>query len=165
MKSIIAGIIFTSLAATVFAADTNNLAIIPWPQQVTLQSGAFKLTPDTRVYVDSASRETGAFLTERLRPSTGYTFKTHTKFFSGVAIQGGILLTIRNASTNLGAEGYELTVAPDSVVVRARTQAGLFYGVQTLLQLLPPEIFSTQRVAQADWQVPCVQIEDWPRFK
>jgi len=75
MKSIIAGVIFTSLAATVFAADTNHLAIIPWPQQVTLQSGAFKLTPDTRVYADSASRGTATFLTGRLRPSTGYPCK------------------------------------------------------------------------------------------
>jgi len=165
MKSIIAGVIFTSLAATVFAADTNHLAIIPWPQQVTLQSGAFKLTPDTRVYADSASRGTATFLTGRLRPSTGYPFKTRTKSISGAAIPGGILLTTRNASTNLGPEGYELIVTPDSVVIRAPAQAGLFYGVQTLLQLLPPEIFSTNLVTGTDWQMPCVQIKDWPRFQ
>jgi len=49
-------------------------------------------------------------------------------------------------------------------VIRAPTQAGLFYGVQTLLQLLPPEIFATNPVSQVVWQVPCVRIEDWPRF-
>ena len=105
------------------------------------------------------------FLTERLRQSTGYPFKTRTKFFSGKAVKGGILLTTKDANTNLGAEGYELTVTPDSVVIRAPTQAGLFYGVQTLFQLLPPEIFSSNVVRDVDWQMPCVQIEDWPRFK
>jgi len=165
IKSSITGILLCLTAVAVSAADTNRPAIIPWPQQVTLEAGVFRLTPDTRVYVDSASRKTGKFLTERLRPATGYPFKTHTKFFSGGAIKGGILLTTKEANTNLGPEGYDLAVAPDSVVIRAPTQAGLFYGVQTLFQLLPPEIFSTNLVTNVDWQMPCVQIEDWPRFK
>ena len=165
IKSSLTGILLCLTAVTAAAADTNRPAIIPWPQQVTLEAGVFRLTPDTRVYVDSASRKTGKFLTERLRPATGYPFKTHTKFFSGGAIKGGILLTTKEANTNLGPEGYDLAVAPDSVVIRAPTQAGLFYGVQTLFQLLPPEIFSTNLVTNVDWQMPCVQIEDWPRFK
>jgi hexosaminidase len=167
IKSPIAGIFLgLSLAATsIFAADTNGPAIIPLPQKMELHAGTFKLTPDTHIYVDSASRATGKFLTERLRPATGYPLKTSTKFFGGAAIKGSILLTTKNADTNLGPEGYELSVAPDSVVIRAPTQAGLFYGVQTLLQLLPPEIFSANLVTNVDWQIPCVQIEDWPRFK
>jgi hexosaminidase len=164
-KSAGAGIFLCLLAGTLFAADTNGLAIIPWPQQVTLRAGAFKLTPQTRIYVDPASRQTATFLTARLRQSTGYPFKTRTTFFSARAVAGGILLTTRAANTNLGPEGYELTVAPDSVVLRAPTHAGLFYGVQTLFQLLPPEIFSSNVVRAADWQMPCLQIEDWPRFR
>ena len=120
---------------------------------------------DTRIYVDSGSRATEKFLTDGLRPSTGYPLKTSIKYFGGAAIPGGILLTTKNADTNLGPEGYELTVASNSVVIRAPAQAGLFYGVQTLLQLLPPEIFSSNLVSNVAWQIPCVQIEDWPRFK
>ena len=164
-KPAVAGIFLCLMAGTLFAADTNGLAIIPWPQHVTLRAGAFKLTPQTRVYADPDSHQTAAFLTARLRQSTGYPFKTRTTFLSARAIAGGILLTTRAANTNLGAEGYELTVAPDSVVLRAPTQAGLFYGVQTLFQLLPPEIFSSNVVQAADWRMPCLQIEDWPRFR
>jgi hexosaminidase len=138
-------------AATTAAASSPDLAIIPRPQEVTLTAGAFTLTPDTRIYADSASGTTAAnFLTARLRPATGYPLTTLTNFICRKPIPGGILLTTKDARTNLGAEGYDLTVAPDSVVIRAPTQTGLFYGVQTLLQLLPPEIFSTNRVTNVD---------------
>jgi hexosaminidase len=155
----------TLAATSVFAAETSGPAIIPLPQKMELRDGAFQINADTRVYVDSGSRATGNFLTQRLRPATGYPLKTSTKYFGSAAIPGGILLTTKNAETNLGPEGYELTVASNSVVIRAPTQAGLFYGVQTLFQLLPPEIYSSNRVDNVAWEIPCVQIEDWPRFK
>src|ERR1039458_3576565 len=142
MKSKIVATFFLFLAAAVFASNADDPAVCPLPQKVERHAGAFKLIADTRIYVDSASRATGKFLTERLRPATGYPFKTSTKFFGGAAIPDGILLTTKNADTKLGPEGYELTVATNSIVIRAPTQAGLFYGVQTLFQLLPPEIFS-----------------------
>ncbi len=104
-----------------------------------LRAGAFQLTAATRVYADSASQATATFLTAGLRPATGYPLKSSTKYFGSAAIPGGILLTTKNADTNLGPEGYELTVASNSVVICAPTQAGLFYGVQTLFRLLPPQ--------------------------
>ncbi len=165
IKSAINVLIFLLQTATSFAAGSNIPSIIPLPQKMEMRDGAFHLTDHTTIYVDSASRETAPFLAERLRPSTGYPLKVATTRHTDAAIAGRILLTTENANTNLGPEGYELTVAPDSVVIRAPAQAGLFYGVQTLLQLLPPEIFSSNRVQNVDWQIPCVQIKDWPRFK
>jgi hexosaminidase len=155
------------LLATVsaFADEIKNPAIIPEPQKMTLQPGTFTLTSGTSIYSDSASRPTVKFLTERLRPSTGYPLKTHREFFNNAAVPGAILLTTKNADTHLGPEGYELTVSSNSVVIRAPTQTGMFYGVQTLFQLLPTEIFSTNLVGHMVWQIPCVQIEDWPRFQ
>jgi len=152
------------LAATVLAADTNELALLPLPQQIARSDGAFALTPQTQIRADWGSRQTARQLAQCLRPATGYPLKVKTKWFSSAAIPAAIFLTTRDASTNLGPEGYELTVNTNGVVIRAPTQAGLFYGVQTLLQLLPPEIFSSNVVAAAGWQMPCVQITDWPRF-
>jgi hexosaminidase len=57
-----------------------------------------------------------------------------------------------------------LAVNRANVVIRARTAAGIFYGTQSLLQLLPPEILSTNVVTNVDWQIPCVEIQDKPRF-
>jgi hexosaminidase len=162
-----AGMLLALWAATaaVSAAGASLPAIIPLPQKMTLSEGAFTLTADTRVYVDLGSRETANFLTAGLRPATGYPFLLGTQALAGAASPDGILLTTQNADTNLGPEGYALTVQSNSIVIRAPTQAGLFYGVQTLFQLLPPEIFSTNLVQDVAWQVPGVQIQDWPRFK
>jgi hexosaminidase len=164
MKLKIIAAFFLFLTIGVFAGNAAAVAIMPLPQKMTPQDGAFKLTADARIFADSASQPTANFLKERLQPATGYSLKTRTKFSAAAAIAGGILLTTKNANTNLGLEGYELTVATDSIVIRAPSQAGVFYGVQTLLQLLPPEIFATNLAAHADWQIPCVRIEDWPRF-
>jgi hexosaminidase len=165
MKIKVTTLIFLSFTTGIFAASTNTLDVIPLPQKIERRDGAFQLTANTRVYADYDSRATGDFLTQRLRPSTGLPLNAGVKFFGSATVSGGILLTTKNADTNLGPEGYELTVATNSVVIRAPTQAGLFYGVQTLLQLLPPEVFATNLVANLAWQIPCVQIQDWPRFQ
>lgn len=149
--------------ATTLAARASNLALIPWPQQVQAMDGSFALTPQTRIYADWSSHKTAEFLTRRLRTSTGYPLKIHWKPFGAIP-KNAILLTTKNANTNLGLEGYKLLVNTNSIVISAPTQAGLFYGSQTLLQLLPPEIFSTNTVANLQWQTPCIQIADWPRF-
>jgi hexosaminidase len=151
-------------AATIFAADKENLALIPLPQKVERQAGAFQLTANTCVLSDFGSRQAAAFLAGKLDGATGYPIKNGWKLFSSSPVANAILLTTKNVDTSLGAEGYELSVATNSIVIRAPTQAGLFYGVQTLLQLLPPQIFSSNVVGDATWKIPCVQISDWPRF-
>jgi hexosaminidase len=165
MKSTIATLCLSLLTAAVFAQASNVPAIIPLPQSMELRDGTFQITAGTHVYRDHDSRATARFLNERLRTSTGFQIEGSRRFFDSAAIPGAILLTTQNADTNLGPEGYELTVTTNSVVIRAPAQAGLFYGVQTLFQLLPPEIYSTNQVENVSWQIPCVEIKDWPRFQ
>ena len=163
MKSQITGIVFSWLVAAGIAVATNPPSILPAPQKMVVGAGQFKLTPATRICTDAASRATGEYLATQLRQSTGYKFKVIAA--KKGAVKGDILITTANAKTNLGAEGYELNVATDSVVIRAPEPAGGFYGVQTLLQLLPPEVFAAKPVKGVAWTMPCVQIEDQPRFK
>jgi hexosaminidase len=158
-------IVLCLVAATVSAADANNSAVIPQPQQITQEPGYFALTSDTPISTDRASRKTATFLIVRLHSSTGFPFAARVKSFPDPQIANGIVLTCKNADPQLGPEGYELTVSSNSIVLRAPTQAGLFYGVQTLLQLFPPEIFSSNVVANVNWQMPCLHIRDWPRFQ
>lgn len=155
-------VVVTFWTTITFAVTTNDLALIPQPQMVQRFAGSFILTPDTRISADKSSRQTANLLAQRLRQSTGYALKIRR--VSGSPSINAILLTTENANTNLGAEGYELTVSTNSIVIQAPTEAGLFYGSQTLLQLLPPEIFSSNVVSET-WQVPAVYILDWPRFQ
>ena len=145
---------------TALAAGRPVPAIIPLPEKIESRGGTFVLGLKTAIVVDSASRDTGEYLARRLRQSTGYPFPVR----GGVA-SGGIVLTTQAARSDLGPEGYELAVTRGSIVIRASEQAGIFYGVQTLLQLLPPEVFASQTITNVDWEVSCVRIEDQPRFR
>ena len=168
--------VFPGLASLLAASDAFAAApaIIPLPQQMQVRPGVFTLCSappisgaparaTRKILVDGASVETGQYLATVLFRGTGCQFAVVTNAASG-PIRGALLLTTVNALSGLGAEGYELIVAPDSVVIRAPTQAGLFYGVQSLLQLFPPQILSPRAVAGVAWTAPCVYIQDQPRF-
>lgn len=168
----VVGPAFFSLSAA--AALALSPAIIPMPNSMQVRSGVFTLCPSlpvfaapgraaTAILVDSPSLETGQYLAAMLFRSTGFQFTVSTNGAAG-PVRGAILLTTVNALSSLGPEGYELTVAPDSVVVRAPAQAGVFYGAQSLLQLFPPQIFSPQPAPGVTWVAPSVYIQDQPRF-
>ena len=148
MKKILLLAILLTPLMTVCAATPGEPAIIPVPEHIERGEGVFNLTPATRIYVDSASRETGEYLAGYLRKSTGYPFKISTASAAESSEKGAILLTTQKANRGLGAEGYELSASRAAVVIRAPEQAGVFYGVQSLLQLLPPEIFSCEAGGQ-----------------
>jgi hexosaminidase len=174
MKKIISGAIILLAALAMPDGLAATPSIIPLPQQMQFRPGVFTLFPLqsqpatpghplVKIYTDPVSQNTGEYLAEKLFKSTGQQFLVTTTS-SGGPIRDGILLTTVNANTNLGLEGYELTVAPDSVVIRAPTTAGAFYGVQSLLQLLPPQVLSLQPVTNVAWTVPCVYIFDQPQY-
>lgn len=151
-------------AAAVLAGETGSPALIPAPEKMERRPGQFTLRPDTRILVDKRSAKTGRYLAEQLRKSTGYQFKVSTGK-NADAIAGAIIFTTADAKKDLGAEGYQLVIATNSVVIHAAEPAGLFYGVQTLLQLLPPEVLAARPSYPVAWTAPCVQIEDQPRFQ
>ncbi len=161
----------TPILGTVMASAPK---IIPLPVTLQNRPGVFCLCPSQhypaapaqasmQILVDGASQQTGQYLAASLFKSTGYQFQLVTSTATN-AVKGAILITTSNAIPSLGTEGYELTVAPDSVVIRAPAQGGTFYGVQSLLQLLPPQIYSQRIVPNVPWVAPCVYIQDYPSF-
>ena len=153
-----------SLAPACAVAANSTPALIPLPQKMECRKGVFRLLPKTQIQVDPASQATGEYLADRLRRGTGYQLSVVSRAKPRAA-KGALILTTRDAKAALGPEGYELTVTPKSVVIRASGQAGMFYGVQTLLQLLPPEVLAPNSIPGWEWTIPCVQIQDQPRFK
>ncbi|MDQ3996753.1 MAG: beta-N-acetylhexosaminidase [Gemmatimonadota bacterium] len=140
----------------------NVIAVIPQPTRLTPGSGEFVITSRTTVWADDASAAIGRQLAASLAPATGFMLEVR----SGADAPPGSIQLRQDTSLapGLGREGYRLDVRPDGVVAQAAEPAGLFYAIQTIRQLLPPEIFRSSQVAGLTWSMPAVTIEDVPRF-
>ncbi len=150
------------LACVVLVAGVQDtaLAVIPRPVHMTRGTGTFTLTTRTVIVADRATRDIGYRLADWLQPATGYRISVGAA--AGAA--GTISLGLDPTLSRLGEEGYRLSVTPARITIRAYRPAGAFYAVETLRQLLPPDIFRAAPGAEVSWTVPAVAIEDWPRF-
>jgi len=135
--------------------------IIPLPAKFESLVGIFLLTPATVILTDPANQKNAASLQRLLTLPTGYPIQIRGDEHKG---KNAILLQLDQGLGSLGEEGYQLEVLPDSVVVRAFRTPGIFYGIQTLRQLLPIEIEDRTPVPGVKWFIPCLRIEDKPRF-
>lgn len=135
--------------------------IIPKPFELHSKEGFFNLQPGTIIIADSQNERNGAYLRDLLEPSTGYSLSFQSDFGPR---ENSITLKIDPALTDLGEEGYALNIEEERVIIRASTAKGVFYGIQTLRQLLPVEIESRKTPTGIIWQIPCCQIRDYPRF-
>jgi hexosaminidase len=136
--------------------------IIPRPSKVTARSGRFTLTSRTVIWTDARSAALGRQLARLLEPATGWTLPVRT---GAAPSDSRIVLRRDPALARLGAEGYRLDVRPGVVTVRAPAAAGIFYGIQSIRQLLPPEIFREAPMAGVRWTMPAMTVEDSPRFR
>jgi len=144
------------------AAAGAGPGIVPRPVRMTASDGVFRITRDTVVVADGEAGAEAVKLVDALAPAMGFRLRLVE---GGTARAGAIGLSLDpSLMAETGPEGYTLSVTAGGVDLRAAGPAGLFYGIQTLRQLLPPAIFRHAPVAGVEWVVPCVQITDTPRF-
>ena len=137
-------------------AYNQGINLIPAPVSLQQQDGKFNLTSGTTFQVTSEEgKAVATFFANKLKSSTGFDLAVSET-------EGDIKLVI-DPALEMNEEGYKLEVTPQVINVTAKTPAGLFYGMQTVLQLLPAEVES-KSVVKTDWTLPCVTIEDAPRF-
>jgi hexosaminidase len=162
MKKIIAAAFILFVSTVSVAQQERSISIIPQPASVTAGQGSFTVTNGTVIQysgVNKSAQNVAKYLSQRLKVPTGF----NLNIASGeTSANGNIILQLNGKTGN--REGYELKVSSDGVVINADSAAGLFYGVQTLLQLLPKEIESNKTVPGVAWTVPAVTITDQPRF-
>jgi hexosaminidase len=138
--------------------------VIPQPLAQAPERGAFTLAPSARIVVRGTAPEAtriAQLLAASLRPATGYRLPVSTS--REVGPEGTVTLQLSPGDKALGAEGYRLVVARERVTITAARPAGLFWGTQTLRQLLPAAIEADVRQA-GPWRIALGTIHDRPRF-
>lgn len=131
-------------------------ALIPRPQEANYTSQSFTFRHSTRIGIgqDTTLNAMARYLNRQLEPAFGFTLPVGEK--------GDITLRLTD-ETDLGNEGYRLHVSTDAIELTAYRPAGIFYGMQTLLQMLPADIKSSQPVERT-WDIACTSITDQPAF-
>lgn len=141
----------------------DSIAIVPKPVSITQHSGHYTLPKTVRIVTPKGKdlRQSADLLKKRLTTAADVDVKLKHK-----SKKGSINLKLLDSPDDeLGDEGYKLSVTDKNIELRANKSAGLFYGVQSLLQLFPSAIESDGAVSDVKWEVPNVEITDYPRLK
>ena len=156
-------IFFLQLLTAAAVFSQNNISLIPEPVSLVKGNGSFSFPAMITISVsnDADLIKIQKMLANQIQVASG---KKVQAIVGQKAIPlKGISLELVN-DKSIPKEGYRLQVNANGVSLKATTAAGIFYAVQTLLQLLPSEIESKTTIANTSWKVPYVTIEDHPRF-
>jgi len=139
----------------------TEITLFPQPQQLERRAGAFTINAHTRVFAADAAL--GERLADYLRPATGFDLPVHPLDDDILAdVTNAILLA--PADVPMADEAYVLDVAPERIVIRASQRNGFLHAMQTLRQLLPPQILADTPQEGIAWTVPATSISDAPAF-
>lgn len=139
--------------ATFAFCQPRTLNIIPTPAKAEVKQGQFAITPSTKIVCEASGVDKSAsFFNKYLKKFYGFELKTTKKGESNNVIE---LNYDRTDNEIPGA--YEMTVDKDKVYIGGNDEQGVFYGIQTLIQLLPTEKSTTLTIQQCS-------IVDSPRF-
>ena len=161
MKTLILLSVLFVLAFSSFA-QTEKL-LTPIPSSVIKQAGSYSIHDNCLIGILAENKEVeniASQLSKALSVPTGFKISIKKNITSSA-------LQLRIVSANdkgYGEEGYKLSVSKSGIIISANKPAGLFYGTQTLLQLLPKEIENKSVVKNIAWKIPCVEVVDQPRF-
>ncbi len=139
-----------------------RINIFPKPSSVVDYAGSFRFAKHVTIFASPVATNEAQILTDLL--SKGAITASVKEFSGRPEREGSVFLELDKSVANLGDEGYALTVTGGSVRIRAAGSAGIFYGIQSLRQLLPSDIESAEKAPNAKWSVPCCQIVDKPKF-
>jgi len=152
MMKLLLSLMLVLILNTSIHAQTNP-ALIPQPLKMDLRKGTFLLDKNVYIsYADAASAQLASFAGDAIREATGL----QPQIRKGIAIaKKGKSVSLLIDPNIKSVEGYTLEVGSTQIAIRAKTANGLFYGIQTLLQLIP---------VKGEMRLPAIFIEDEPRF-
>ena len=166
MKKILWCIVAVALLLGCREGKVREISIIPQPQKITETEGTFTFNSKTTITEysdDSTFLNAVSYLQERFGKAAGFKFGCEQTSADDPTATSGENRIIFRKDNSLKQEEYKLDITPERIVVASSAANGAFYAVQTLLQMLPNEIYSNEK-RNCKWSVPCATIEDSPRF-
>jgi hexosaminidase len=149
--------------------DYEEAMIIPKPNKVEYLPGNFKINeaPIIIRYEENSDLKTEAdYLIEKLSRIITRDKIIINPSSSDYKQSKSIIFKLSNSRELSSPEGYKLDISEDQILVQANNPEGIFYGIQSIMQLLPPEVYSRQkRILSGPIKLPCLKITDEPRFK
>lgn len=153
MKKLLFGI-FTLMTFCKGMAQ-SQISIIPKPQSISEHQGTFVLSNNSYVKpISSGTEKSAAFLQDYLKKFYKFNLRSITRSTSTGEIT---LLIKKNKKAVRGS--YELNVTNNGISIVGNDEEGVFYGIQTLIQLLPTDFSTTS------FTIPQVAIKDYPRYQ
>ena len=140
---------------------SNEYDVIPLPVVMNEEAGRFYLDSDVPIIVNASQevKNIASGLSSTLFNIAGLKLKLLEDMHESVPS------IVFDSVPGMATEAYKLSVTPEMINISATTPNGFYYGLQTLYQLLPAEIYGDKPARSAQWSVPCVEIEDAPAFK
>ncbi len=149
--------VLTALIMTV--TMSAQVTIIPKPNRIQVRSDNFNLTNSTVIYTSEKSLTNLLYMQGFLRDAAKFPFEQVKQLPS----RNYIVLDLLQGS-EIPAEGYMLNVSAQGITIKGSTEAGIFYGIQSLFQMLPATIYSGNPSGHENWTVQGIEIEDSPRY-
>src|SRR6266850_4793733 len=139
-------------------SDLSNLglSVLPYPQVVNVRGENFRFSKKIIIVIGQNASPEDVFAAQDLARNLKQDFDIDASV-STVGTKGSITLSRKGAEKRVGAEGYQLSVSAGQVLIKAISSAGLFYGTQTLLQLIQKE--------NDVYIVHGLEITDWPAIR
>lgn len=142
----------------------NTYSVIPYPNSLVPEEGSFVFNKKTKMIctlsLDSASQEVVRNFSALLNNVAG--LKTECIVEEE---KGEKNIVFFDLDTSIANEGYSLDIDPSKIIIKASSAAGFYYAVQSLKQLLPIAVYGDKESDSVEkWEVPCVHIDDAPRF-
>ena len=141
----------------IFAKE--NIQVIPKPRVMEVTSSEFTVTHKTKIIYNEGLKEQGALLQDLLTNATLYELPISKGY---KASKNSVFISLDDSITD--NEGYVLDVTENGVSISGKTSSGIFYGIQTLLQLMPVQVYSKTPCRDIEWTIPTIHIEDEPLF-
>ena len=164
MKKLAISFLVIWISIPLLSQTSSSINIIPWPSSVKQNLGTFVMANSLVIEAPSSNSDVvklANYLSKTLAVPTGFKVLVGSKSTNLPYIR---FVLLEKMNKELGDEGYNLSVDPKKIIISANKPAGLFYGSQTLLQLLPKEIESRTLQKNVKWAIPSVEITDYPRF-